>query len=217
MAADQPLLVVLDEAPRLLAGRPDFADLLSAECGVTIGRNPAASRSQRLGGVRHGADARSSGRAASTGRPGASRSRPAGCCCLMRWTSSARTSTGEAATSGFWEPSGWALAAGHASPAAPNSASTTPWTGCVEPATCALSGRTARRLPRIRCMRSRTRTWRSGSRCCARTPILSRAVKATPCSSESGNLELALWSRGGGSPDLSGEGPVRWFTCEDMV
>ena len=30
MAADQPLLVVLDEAPRLLAGRPDFADLLSA-------------------------------------------------------------------------------------------------------------------------------------------------------------------------------------------
>ena len=61
------------------------------------------------------------------------------------------------------------------------------------------------------------RTWRSGSRCCARTPILSRAVRATPCSSESGNLELALWSRGGGSPDLSGEGPVRWFTCEDMV
>ena len=30
MAADQPLLVVLDEAPRLLAGRRDFADLLSA-------------------------------------------------------------------------------------------------------------------------------------------------------------------------------------------
>ena len=30
MVADQPLLVVLDEAPRLLAGRPDFADLLSA-------------------------------------------------------------------------------------------------------------------------------------------------------------------------------------------
>lgn len=30
MAAEQPLLVVLNEAPRLLAGRPDFADLLSA-------------------------------------------------------------------------------------------------------------------------------------------------------------------------------------------
>lgn len=30
LAADEPLLVVLDEAPRLLAGRPDFADLLSA-------------------------------------------------------------------------------------------------------------------------------------------------------------------------------------------
>ncbi len=30
MAAEQPLLVVLDEAPRLLAGRSDFADLLSA-------------------------------------------------------------------------------------------------------------------------------------------------------------------------------------------
>lgn len=30
VATDQPLLVVLDEAPRLLAGRPDFADLLSA-------------------------------------------------------------------------------------------------------------------------------------------------------------------------------------------
>ena len=30
IAADEPLLVVLDEVPRLLAGRPDFADLLSA-------------------------------------------------------------------------------------------------------------------------------------------------------------------------------------------
>ncbi|MDQ3989436.1 MAG: AAA family ATPase [Actinomycetota bacterium] len=30
IAAQQPLLVVLDEVPRLLAGRPDFADLLSA-------------------------------------------------------------------------------------------------------------------------------------------------------------------------------------------
>jgi uncharacterized protein len=30
LAADEPLLVVIDEMPRLLAGRPDFADLLSA-------------------------------------------------------------------------------------------------------------------------------------------------------------------------------------------
>jgi len=30
MAVEQPLLVVLDEDPRLLAGQPDFADLLSA-------------------------------------------------------------------------------------------------------------------------------------------------------------------------------------------
>lgn len=30
IAGDQPLLVVIDEAPRLLAGRADFADLLSA-------------------------------------------------------------------------------------------------------------------------------------------------------------------------------------------
>lgn len=30
IAADRPLVVVLDEAPRLLAGRPDFADLVSA-------------------------------------------------------------------------------------------------------------------------------------------------------------------------------------------
>lgn len=30
LAADQPLLIVIDEMPRLLAGRPDFPDLLSA-------------------------------------------------------------------------------------------------------------------------------------------------------------------------------------------
>jgi hypothetical protein len=31
------------------------------------------------------------------------------------------------------------------------------------------------------------------------------------------DLEFAFWSRGGGSPEVSGEGPVRLFTCEDMV
>ena len=31
------------------------------------------------------------------------------------------------------------------------------------------------------------------------------------------DVEFALWSRGGGGPDVSGDGPVRWFTCEDMV
>lgn len=39
IAADGPLMVVLDEAPRLLAGRPDFADLLSA---VWESRSPGA-------------------------------------------------------------------------------------------------------------------------------------------------------------------------------
>lgn len=31
------------------------------------------------------------------------------------------------------------------------------------------------------------------------------------------DVEFALWSRGGGSPVVSADGPVRLFTCEDMV
>ncbi len=31
------------------------------------------------------------------------------------------------------------------------------------------------------------------------------------------DVEFALWSRGGGGPDVFGEGPVRLFTCEDMA
>lgn len=206
IAAQQPLLVVLDEVPRLLAGRPDFADLLSAVWESRSGSHLAGS--DRLGGVGDGADAGSAGLPASASESGATarsvpvcrracvsarprvlglrgglrghvaatrctcgagsrtsrsprivaswRSRRVDCCCATPSTSSARTSTGVAATSGYWMRWGPARGGARGSRGGPSSGSTTRSTGCAVPVTSGRCVLTARRGQLIRCMRSRT-------------------------------------------------------------
>ena len=94
------------------------------------------------------------------------RSRRVDCCCATTSTSSAGTSTGVAATSGYWVRWGPARGGARGSRGEHSSGSTTRSTGCAAPATSGRCVPTGRRAQLIRCTRSWTRTWCSGSRCC---------------------------------------------------